>query len=129
MSFVATIVCLLRQKVCRDNHSFVLCLLGKCDCWDKTFVATKMIVVTAPSNDTPAPSSPTETLSGLLQIKPQDISFSKTIDLPCFLFRAGVLKPPPQVSVCCLFKLCVTACVCVCVCLCVRACVRACMSV
>ena len=38
----------------------------------------------------PSPSSPTETLSGLLQIKPQDISFSKTIALPCFPFHAVV---------------------------------------
>ena len=33
------------------------------------------------------PSSPTETLSGLLQIQFQDISFSKTLDLPCFLLH------------------------------------------
>ena len=33
------------------------------------------------------PSSPTETLSGLLQIQFQDISFSKTMDLPCFLLH------------------------------------------
>ena len=30
------------------------------------------------------------TLSGLLQIKPEDISFPKTIDLPCFSFHAAV---------------------------------------
>ena len=47
----------------------------------------------------PSPSSLTETLSGLLQIKPQDISFPKTIDLPCFPFSAS--------SLCCLFKLCI----------------------
>ena len=38
----------------------------------------------------PSPSSPTETFSGWLQIQPQDGSFPKTIDLPCFAFRAVV---------------------------------------
>ena len=37
-----------------------------------------------------SPSSPTETLSGLLQIEPHDISFSKTTDLPCFQFHTVV---------------------------------------
>ena len=33
---------------------------------------------------------PTETLSGLIQVIPQEIYFPKTIDLPCFRFRAAV---------------------------------------
>ena len=36
----------------------------------------------------PSPSSPTETLSGLLRIKAQGVSFSKPTDLPCFTYRA-----------------------------------------
>ena len=47
-----------------------------------------------------SPFSPTETHSGLLQVKPQDISFSKTID--CHVFRSP--SPLSQVSVGCLFK-------------------------
>ena len=38
----------------------------------------------------PSPSSLTGTLSGLIQVKPQNFSFSKTIDLPCFPFHAAV---------------------------------------
>ena len=38
----------------------------------------------------PSPSFPTETLSGLIQIKSKNISFPKIVDLPCFLFRAAV---------------------------------------
>ena len=38
-----------------------------------------------------SPSSPTETLSGLIQVQPKNVSVPKTIDLPCFLFRAAVL--------------------------------------
>ena len=34
--------------------------------------------------------SPTETLSGLTQVKPQDISFLKTIDVPYFSSLAAV---------------------------------------
>ena len=36
------------------------------------------------------PSSPTETLSGLVLVRTQKIYFHKTIDLPCFLFNAAV---------------------------------------
>ena len=45
----------------------------------------------------PSPSSPTETLSGLIEMWPKNISFPKTVDLLCFLFRAAVfihLKSP-----------------------------------
>ena len=38
----------------------------------------------------PSPSSPTESLSGLIQVKTQNNSFAKTIDLPCFPFHAAV---------------------------------------
>ena len=60
----------------------------------------------------PFPSSPTETLSRLLQIKPEHISFSKTIDLPCFLFHA----PSSSASVCqfCIVSILVCAGACVC---------------
>ena len=34
--------------------------------------------------------SPTENRYSLVQVKPQDVSFTKTTDLPCFLFRAAV---------------------------------------
>ena len=37
----------------------------------------------------PSPSSPTKTLPRLIQVKSENISFHKTIDL-CFLFRAAV---------------------------------------
>ena len=39
----------------------------------------------------PSPSSLTETLSGLIQIKSKNIYFPKIVDLPCFLFCADVL--------------------------------------
>ena len=77
----------------------------------------------------PSPSSPTETLSGLLQIKPQNVSFPKTTDLSFF----GSALPSSSASIlCCLFTLCankgcsrhtcvqvpVPVCVCVCACVC-----------
>ena len=49
----------------------------------------------------PSPSSPTQTLTGLLQIKPQDISFSKTTDLPFHTAAFLCLKFPFVVHVSC----------------------------
>ena len=37
----------------------------------------------------PFPSSPTQTLSGLIQKQLKNFSLPKTVDLPCFLFRAA----------------------------------------
>ena len=45
-----------------------------------------------------SPSSPTETLSGLFQIKPEDISFSQTIEHAVF-FRYVLLSSPVS-SIC-----------------------------
>ena len=49
----------------------------------------------------PSPSTPTKTLSGLLQMKPPDNSFSKTIDLPCFPFNTAIFLCLKSVSVVC----------------------------
>ena len=47
-TFVATKLCLTRQKFCRDKYIFVA--TKNVFCRDNTFVATKMILV-APAND------------------------------------------------------------------------------
>ena len=76
-------------------------------------------------------------LSGLLQIKPQDSSLSKTTDPPYFLFCTAIFLCLKALFVVCLhFRLCVNSVlysqytpvfgclrVCVCVCTCMRACV------
>ena len=83
-------------------------------------VGSRDFSVHGPSAWNDLPLHPTETLSGLLQIKRQDVYFSGTIDLSYFPFRAGVflcLK-----SVCCPFELCVNFCI-VSVLLCAGACV------
>ena len=53
---VATKLCLSRQKFCRDKHTFVatkdvFCRKIMFVATNKTFVATKMIIVAAPAND------------------------------------------------------------------------------
>ena len=48
------------------------------------------------------PSSPAETLSGFLQLKPQDMSFSKPIDLPCFPHSADVFLRHKSLFIVCL---------------------------
>ena len=52
-SFVTTKICLLGQKFCHDKHTFV----ADSVCRDKTFVATKMLLVAAPASDTILPSA------------------------------------------------------------------------
>ena len=42
----------------------------------------------------PSPSSPKETLSGLVRIQPQNFFSSKTIDMPCFLLSRCCFPPP-----------------------------------
>ena len=51
LTFVATKMCLFRQNICLDKHAFVVRNI----CCDKRFVATKMIVMAAPANDTSQP--------------------------------------------------------------------------
>ena len=42
----------------------------------------------------PSPSSPTETLSGLVQKQPKILSYPKAVDLPYFLVRAAAFIRP-----------------------------------
>ena len=96
-------------------------------CWFLCFFCLRYLYMKWPS-----PSSPTETLSGLLQVKPQDISFLKTINLLCFPYSMLPCFHPSQVSGA-HFKLCVSwilysqyADVCWCLCVCVGVCVYMC---
>ena len=57
----------------------------------------------------PSPSSWTETLSGLIQMEPENISFPKTVDVPCFLICAAVLIHLRSLIAAC-FKLCKLSC-------------------
>ena len=49
--FVKTNLILSWQQLCHDKHIFVATKDVFCVCHDKTFVATKMILVAAPAND------------------------------------------------------------------------------
>ena len=71
-------------------------------------VGSRDFSVFGPSAWNDLPLRPTEILSGLLQIKHQDVYFSGTVDLPYFPFRAGVFLCLKSV---CLFELCVNFCI------------------
>ena len=95
----------------------------------------------------PSPSSLTETRSGPIQVKPYDIFPPKTLDLPCFPFRAVVfirLKSllaarfklwvnyvlfSQYAHICGCLCVCAWTCVYMCVCVCVCVCVHVCMPV
>ena len=75
-------------------------------------------------NDLPRPV-PQNRLSGFLQIKLQDISSSKTIDLPCFLLLAALFPCHKSLFVICLIWLWIIFCI-VNILLCAGACVYIC---
>ena len=73
------------------------------------------------------PSSLTETLFRLIQVKPQNIYFPKTIDLPCFLFHAaGFMHLKSLFAAHFVCKFCKVRML---VCKCLHACLHACVHV